>query len=54
MNENVMELQATIFYLKMVGRMYPIAPEKAIEAIERAIKILEGQERNQRDEPPPS
>ena len=50
MDEIVTELQAVVFYLKLIGAMYPIAPEKAIETIERAISFLSPQLETMQDE----
>jgi hypothetical protein len=50
MDEIVTELQAVVFYLKLIGAMYPIAPEKAIETIERAIDVLQSEKEAPRKE----
>lgn len=41
--ELVVELRAVAVYLRIVGAVYPIAPEKAIETIERTISALSAQ-----------
>ncbi len=41
--ELVIELRAVVFYLRLIGVTYPIAPEKAIKTIERVISILSAQ-----------
>ena len=48
--ELVVELRAVVVYLRIVGAVYPIAPEQAIKTIERTISILSSQLETMRDE----
>lgn len=39
----ITDLRVAVAYLRIVGAVYPIAPEKAIKAIERVIGTLSAQ-----------
>ena len=48
--ELVVELRAVVFYLRLIGVTYPIAPEQAIKTIEHTISILSAQLETMRGE----
>ena len=48
--ETILDLRAVIVYLRVVGAVYPIAPERAIKTIERTISFLSPQLETMQDE----
>jgi hypothetical protein len=44
MDDIVMDLQAVIVYLRMIGAVYPVAPQVSIATLERVIGYVRMQE----------